>query len=55
LLQEFSDTIDELKTPSLDLQHLKKNRDRYADVKNRLNILDARRDPIKKKFQYIID
>jgi ElaB/YqjD/DUF883 family membrane-anchored ribosome-binding protein len=55
LLQEFADTIDELKTPSTDLPHLKKNKDKYAEVRSKLKKLDERRDPIKKKFQYIIE
>jgi ElaB/YqjD/DUF883 family membrane-anchored ribosome-binding protein len=55
LLQEFADTIDELKTPSTDLPHLKKNKDKYAEVRSKLKKLDDRRDPIRKKFQYIIE
>ena len=55
LLQEFVETIDELKTPSTDLAHLKKNKDKFAEVKNKLQFLDARREPIKKKFQYILE
>lgn len=55
LLQEFHETIEELKTPSSDLGHLKKNKDKYNEVKNKLQYLDARREPIKKKFQYILD
>jgi len=52
---EFHDTIEELKTPSIDLAHLKKNKDKYNEVKNKLHFLEARREPIKKKFQYILD
>lgn len=55
LLQEFTETIDELKTPSSDLSHLKKNKDKYNEVRNKLNLLNARREPIKKKFKYIFD
>lgn len=55
LLKEFQETIEELKTPSSDLGHLKKNKDKFTEVKNKLAYLDARRDPIKKKFQYILD
>ena len=55
LLNEFHDTIEELKTPSTKLEHLKKNRDLLAEVKAKLPALEARRDPIKKKFQYIQD
>jgi hypothetical protein len=29
---------------------LKKNKDLYAEVKSKLGELDARREPIKKKF-----
>lgn len=55
LLQEFVETVDELKTPSTDLVHLKKNKDKQAEVKSKMGKLDARRDPIRKKFQYIIE
>jgi len=55
LLNEFTETIDELKTPPVKLEHLKKNKDLYTEVRAKLNVLDARRDPIKKKFQYIVD
>jgi hypothetical protein len=50
LLQEFQETIDELKTPSADFAHLKKNKDKYNEVRNKLQYLNARREPIKKKF-----
>ena len=50
LLDEFVQTIEELKTPSTELSHLKKNKDKYNEVKNKLSFLGARRDPIKKKF-----
>jgi len=35
------------------LQSLKRNKDLIADVKSRMGSLDARRDPIKKKFAFI--
>jgi hypothetical protein len=53
LLKEFVDTIDELKTPSTDLAHLKKNKDKYQEVRNKLHLLEGRREPIKKKFNFI--
>jgi len=53
LLNEFTSTIDELKQPTQKLDHLKKNKDLYAEVKKKLPQLDARRAPIKKMFQYI--
>lgn len=53
LLNEFTETIEELKTPPTKLEHLKKNKDLYNEVRGKLHILDARREPIKKKFQYI--
>jgi len=53
LLTEFTETIDELRTPPTQLEHLKKNKDLYNEVRAKLHILDARREPIKKKFQYI--
>jgi len=53
LLNEFTDTIDVLKQQTGKLDHLKTNKDLYTAVKNKLPELEARRDPIKKKFQYI--
>lgn len=53
LLTEFTETIEELKTPPTKLEHLKKNKDLYTEVRAKLHILDAKRDPIKRKFQYI--
>ena len=53
LLTEFTETIDELQTPPTKLEHLKKNKDLYSEVRGKIHILEARRDPIKKKFQYI--
>lgn len=53
LLNEFTTTIDELKQPPSNLQQLKKNRDLFDEVKSKLAIFDQRREPIKRKFQYI--
>lgn len=53
LLGEFEDTIAKLKTQPTKLQELKDNRDLYNETKAKLHILDARREPIKKKFAYI--
>jgi len=50
LLNEFDETIVTLKTPPTQLIMLKKNKDLYAEVKNKMEELEARRDPIKKKF-----
>jgi hypothetical protein len=50
LLNEFTETIEELKTPPTKLEHLKKNKDLYNEVRGKLHVLDARREPIKKKF-----
>jgi hypothetical protein len=47
--------VEELKTPATELAHLKKNKDKYAEVKSKIKKLDDRRDPIRKKFQYIIE
>lgn len=44
-----------MKTPSTDQAHLKKNKDREAEVRSKLKKLDDRRDPIRKKFTYIIE
>jgi hypothetical protein len=53
LLFEFEDTISILKTPPTQLMMLKKNKDLFKEVKEKLHIYDARREPIKKKFQFI--
>lgn len=55
LLTEFDETIATLKTPPTQLMALKKNKDLYAEVKSKMDELEARRDPIKKKFAYIQD
>jgi uncharacterized phage infection (PIP) family protein YhgE len=55
LLDEFTTTIDTLKTPPTKLEHLKINKDLYASVRAKLPQLEARREPIKKKFQYLQD
>jgi hypothetical protein len=36
LLNEFTDTVEELKTPPTQLEHLKKNKDLYHDVRAKL-------------------
>ena len=53
LLNEFDDTITILKTPPTQLAMLKKNKDLFKATKEKLAILDAKRDPIKRKFIYI--
>ena len=50
LLSEWTETIEELKFPPSKLEHLKKNKDLYAEVKSKIQVYEARRDPIKKKF-----
>jgi hypothetical protein len=55
LLNEFTETIDELKTPPTQLVHLKKNKDLYNNVRAKLGTLHKRIDPIKMKFKYILD
>ena len=50
LHKTFNDVIVELKTPSSDLTHLKKNLDLYDQIKSRLPELEGRIEPIKKKF-----
>jgi len=50
LLNEFTDTIDVLKQPTGKLDHLKTNKDLYNEVRKKLPLLEARREPIKKKF-----
>lgn len=53
LLFEFTDTIETLKQQTGKLDHLKTNKDLYNEVKKKLPLLEARRDPIKRKFQFI--
>jgi hypothetical protein len=53
LYKTFQEVVDELKTQAGDLKHLKKNQDLYDKVKAELPMLEARLDPIKKKFAYI--
>ena len=50
LLNEFTDTIDVLKQQTGKLDHLKTNKDLYNEVRKKLPLLEARREPIKKKF-----
>lgn len=47
ILLEFVETVEELKTPATDYAHLKKNKDKYAEVKAKMKNLDDRRDPIR--------
>jgi hypothetical protein len=55
LLTQFTTTVEELKTPCLDYAQLKKNKDKFAEVKAKIKQLEDRKDPIRKKFQYIIE
>ena len=50
LLNGFTDTIDVLKQQTGKLDHLKTNKDLYNEVRKKLPLLEARREPIKKKF-----
>jgi len=43
-----------LKTQALDQQELKKNKDKYAEVMSKMAIFEAKREPIKKKFEFLI-
>jgi hypothetical protein len=54
LLNEYKTTIQELKTPAGDQIDLKRNKDKMEEVQQKLLILDNRRDPIKKKFEFLI-
>ena len=54
LIDEMRSTVIELKQPTLKLEHLKRNRLRYAEVRSKQGTFEARLMPIKQKFkQYI--
>lgn len=53
LYQLFEETAEELKTPSTELHHLKKNKELYKKITDDLPKYQARLEPIKVKFQYL--
>ena len=54
-LAELHDTVEELKRPCQNRAELKKNREKNKEVKARYTQLQARIEPIKKKFEFIMD
>lgn len=48
-------TVEELKQPSQKRDQLKKNKERYNEVRAKQHLLEARIEPIKKKFAFIQD
>jgi dynein heavy chain len=55
LIDEMRDTVTELKKPAAKLDQLKRNRARYAEVRSKMDQLQARLNPIRQKFAYITD
>lgn len=55
LIDEMQQTVEELKQPSQKRDQLKKNKERYNEVRAKQHLLEARIEPIKKKFAFIQD
>ena len=54
-LAELKDTVDELTQVCQTKEQFKKNSDKLAEVNNRRAQLQGKIDPIKKKFEFIMD
>ena len=55
LIDEMQQTVEELKQPSQKREQLKKNKERYNEVRAKQHLLEGRIEPIKKKFAFILD
>jgi TolA-binding protein len=55
LIEEMHNTVEDLKMPSQKREQLKKNKERYNEVRAKQHLLEARIEPIKKKFAFIQD
>lgn len=53
LIEEMHNTVEDLKLPSQKREQLKKNKERYNEVRAKQHLLEARIEPIKKKFAFI--
>jgi len=53
LITEFETIISELSQPCINYEHLKRNKEKFAEVKNQLPEYEGRIEPIKKLFNYI--
>jgi site-specific DNA-adenine methylase len=53
LIDKMRGTVSELKQPSTKLEQLRKNKERYAEVRAEQTQLEARLGPIRLKFAYI--
>lgn len=53
LLNEFSNTIENLNNPVHDIEYLKKRQYILVETRAKLPVLEAKREPIVKKFRYI--
>jgi len=51
----MQETVEELKQNCTKLEQLKRNRERYAEVRSKEHLLEARIQPIRLKFAYIMD
>jgi hypothetical protein len=54
-LDELHDNVEELKRPCQNRAELKHNREKYKEVKAKYPQYQARIEPIKKKFEFIMD
>lgn len=55
LIDEMRNTVNELKQPSSKLEQLRRNKERYAEVRAKQGQLEARLNPIRQKFAYLLD
>ncbi len=55
LIDEMRNTVNELKQPSSKLEQLRRNKERYAEVRAKQGELEARLNPIRQKFAYLLD
>lgn len=55
LCTEMQETVEELRQHCTKLEQLKRNRERYAEVRSKEHLLEARIQPIRMKFAYIMD
>ena len=55
LIDEMRTTVHELKQPSTKMEQLRINQEKYAQVRSRQALLEARINPIKLKFAFLQD
>ena len=54
-VNELKDTVEELTQPCQTREQFKKNQDKWQEVNNRRSQLQGKIEPIKKKFEFIMD